>query len=219
MIVLGIDTSGPASSAAVVTAAGAWCACAEEPRSHGRVLPALIESACAQAGMALTDVTHVAVARGPGLFTGMRVGLVSGQMLAMARGLPIAGVSTLEAAAHRVVVAEGPADPFWVLIDARRREVFAQSFDPAGRPIAQPHPLPAPQASQLAVAAVYRDAGAAALGINGHPLSCEGLAVEVAVVAAQRWRTEHPQEPPTALYLRRPDVTPANPARSVLGRP
>jgi hypothetical protein len=46
------------------------------------------------------------------------------------------------------------------------------------------------------VAAVYRDAGAAALGINGHP-----------------------QEPATALYLRRPDVTPANPTRSVLGRP
>jgi tRNA threonylcarbamoyladenosine biosynthesis protein TsaB len=219
VIVLGIDTSGSTSSAALVTAAGAWSACAEEPRSHGRVLPELIESACAQAGVALTDVTHVAVARGPGLFTGMRVGLVSAQMLAMALGLPIAGVSTLEAAAHRVVVIDGPQDPFWVLIDARRREVFAQPFDPAGRPAAQPHPLPASQAALLAEAAVFRDAGAAALGIRGHPLSCEGLAGEVAVVAAQRWRTGQPQEPATALYLRRPDVTPANPTRSALGRP
>lgn len=214
MIVLGIDTSGATSSAALLGPGGAAVAAADVPRGHARVLPGLIESACEQAGVPLSDVTHVAVARGPGLFTGMRVGLVSAQMIALARDLPLAGVSTLDALARRVVVQHLAAAPFAVLVDARRREVFAQVFDPAGRPLAEPRTMPV-AADDLPQVGRYVDA---ALALPGVPLATDGLALEVAELAAARWRDALPQDPATPLYLRRPDTTAANPARSVLGR-
>lgn len=216
MIVLGIDTSGAGSSAAMLGPHGAVMATADVPRGHARVLPGLIESVAEQSAVALADVTHVAVARGPGLFTGMRVGLVTAQMVALARGLPVAGVSTLDALARRVVARTGGGAPFAVLIDARRREVFAQAFDGAGQPVDEPR---ATAASAVVVPGTWDVYVDAALSLPGVPLHTEGLALEVAELAMQRWQQGVAQDPATPLYLRRPDTTAANPARSVLGRP
>lgn len=215
MIVLGIDTSGASSSAAILTPEGLWSAVSTQPRAHAAVLPGLIQQAAQEAGLPLSRVEAVAVARGPGLFTGMRVGLVTGQVIALARQVPVAGVSSLAAAASRVVRAERPAVEFWVLLDARRREVFAQRFDTAGRPLAEPQVLSA--AAAPVGLEVFRDSSLATQGVPGRDLDTRGLAAEVARVAATRWQAGSDTEPATALYLRRPDTTTAGGPRSVLG--
>lgn len=215
MIVLGIDTSGAAASAAIRTDRGVWSAQTDQPRAHAAALPGLIERAVAAAGVPMSDIEGVAVARGPGLFTGMRVGLVTGAVIAEALRLPVAGVSTLAAAALRVVRREHPATDFWVVLDARRREVFAQRFGAAGEPLQQPRALAVGSPEIGPVAFRARELGAQ--GVPGSDLDTSGLAAEVAELAHLRWRAGGAGEPATALYLRRPDTTAPNSTRSVLG--
>lgn len=224
MIILAIDTAGATASAAVLTPDSSGVATSDAPRAHARVLPSLIDAAAESAGVPLAQVTHVAVSRGPGLFTGMRVGLVTAQMFALARGLPMAGVSSLDAAAHRVVEQQRPAGGFAILLDARRREVFAQLFGPDGTDRDEPRSLDrdgvrgdAGIPGAVPDSAIWTESAAAALGFPGVAMEFAGLAAEVAVVARDRWLAGDQQDPVTPLYLRRPDTSAANPQRSVLG--
>lgn len=217
MIVLGIDTSAANSSAAVLGDGVRSVAGSSQPRAHGQVLPGLINAALAEAGVDRSSITHIAVARGPGLFTGMRVGLVTAQMLGLALDRPVAGVSTLAAVARRVADLHQPAGGYTVLLDARRREAFEQRFEPGALPASEPRTLALADAESTA-GPVWVDPAAAALGFPGQPLEVAELAAEVAAVALARWQQSAEQEPPTPLYLRRPDTSRANPARSVLGQ-
>jgi len=76
-------------------------------------LDALLRQASAHVG----DVEALAVGTGPGSFTGIRVGLAAARALALALGIPVAGVSTLDALA-------AGAPGALPVIDAKRREVF-----------------------------------------------------------------------------------------------
>ena len=84
-----------------------------------------VEELLEEAGLERNDVEGIAVATGPGSYTGLRMGLVTARTLAISLGVPVAGVSTLDALA-----AGAPgAVP---VIDARRREVFTLA---AGKPV------------------------------------------------------------------------------------
>lgn len=90
------------------------------------MVPAMIDDALAHAGVALDDLDGVAVAIGPGSFTGLRIGLGLAKGLCYARGLALAAVPTLEALAH---VAAAPAGAtVCAALDARRRECWAALF-------------------------------------------------------------------------------------------
>jgi tRNA threonylcarbamoyl adenosine modification protein YeaZ len=218
---LGIDTSGAAASAAVVLGERTGAAATSEPRAHAAALPALIEEALDGAGLDLAHVGGIAVARGPGLFTGMRVGLAAGLAFGWARGLPVVGVSTLTAAARRAGTGRGCT----VVLDARRREVFAQSFDASGEALGEPVVV-RPDALVDALPAAARGfpvVADAALRLPPELAAAAsdlaGLALEVALVASARAVLGEPQGPATPLYLRRPDVTVSAGPRSVLGQP
>ncbi|MDN5791128.1 MAG: tRNA (adenosine(37)-N6)-threonylcarbamoyltransferase complex dimerization subunit type 1 TsaB, partial [Micrococcales bacterium] len=77
--------------------------------------------------------TEVVVGIGPGPFTGLRVGIVTGRTFAFALDLPVRGLCSLDAIAHEAWLA-GARGGLLVATDARRREVYAAHFalDPAG---------------------------------------------------------------------------------------
>jgi len=88
---------------------------------HAEILVPAIEFSCAQAGVELSEVGAVAVDVGPGLFTGLRVGVATAKALAQALRVPTLGVSSLDLLAfpvrhsRRLIVA---------VVDARRGELF-----------------------------------------------------------------------------------------------
>ncbi len=134
-MILGLDTSTAA------TAAGVWApggpafearhdpAEGERPGHAGRLL-ALVEAALDGAGAGWDDVERIAVGVGPGGFTGLRHGIATARALAQGRGLPLAGVSSLEALARGAQRHAGGAGghPILAVIDARRGEVFAAAW-------------------------------------------------------------------------------------------
>ena len=123
-VVLGIDTGGPIGSFGVV-ADGRLAAVAIRPSlSHGLGLPAVVDEVLEAAGASLSGLTAIAVAIGPGSFTGLRVGLSYAKGIAAALKIAIVGVSSLDALALCAGsgVLEGAS--IYPVIDARKGEVY-----------------------------------------------------------------------------------------------
>jgi tRNA threonylcarbamoyladenosine biosynthesis protein TsaB len=128
-VILGFDTATSATAVGVWEPGGLSVERRDDPISgqrpaHAGRLLVLIEEALAVTGLGWDDVERIAVGVGPGGFTGLRLGIATARALAQARGLPLVGVSSLEA------LAAGAADeeaPIVAVIDARRGEVFAAS--------------------------------------------------------------------------------------------
>jgi tRNA threonylcarbamoyladenosine biosynthesis protein TsaB len=103
-LVLAVDTATPQVSVAVAGPDGPLASVAMiEGRRHGEVLAPAIETVCRLAGVSLSEIDLFAVDVGPGLFTGLRVGLATAGALAHGLGRPALGVTSTEvlAAAHR----------------------------------------------------------------------------------------------------------------------
>jgi tRNA threonylcarbamoyladenosine biosynthesis protein TsaB len=101
MIVLALDTTGRAGSAAIVDDSVVRAEMSGDPAiTHGQRLPGELMQLVERAGIPLNTIDLLAVAAGPGSFTGLRVGIAAMQGLAMATGKPIVPVSTLEALAR-----------------------------------------------------------------------------------------------------------------------
>jgi tRNA threonylcarbamoyladenosine biosynthesis protein TsaB len=147
MIVLGFDTSTPATAIALRLSDGATMqarddpAAGERPGHATRLLP-LAANLLAKAGRCFADVGRIAVGVGPGTFTGLRIGLASARGLAQSLDAQLVGVSSLQALA--LAAANGPAHAgtgVLALIDARRGEAFAAAYLPAAEPLAEHRPI------------------------------------------------------------------------------
>jgi tRNA threonylcarbamoyladenosine biosynthesis protein TsaB len=96
---------------------------------HAEALLPAIEHLLLQTDRQIDAVTHVCVDRGPGLFTGLRVGLSTARGLAFALDVPLVAVSSLEALAY----AHARLDETIVCaLDARRREVYVGAYQRSG---------------------------------------------------------------------------------------
>jgi tRNA threonylcarbamoyl adenosine modification protein YeaZ len=139
-VLLAIDTSTPLVSVAVCDAHGRVqsSAASERAMAHGESLAPLAHEALARAGVAPEGLTAIVVGTGPGPFTGLRVGLVTARMLGLALGVPVRGICSLDAVARQAVDA-GTAEPFVVVSDARRKELFHATYDESGRRTDGPH--------------------------------------------------------------------------------
>lgn len=90
-------------------------------RTHAKVLMAGINAVLDLAGVDLPAVDAFAVTRGPGSFTGLRIGISTVKGLAVATGKPLVGVTSLSVLAHQ---ASDTAQWVCAMIDARRQEVY-----------------------------------------------------------------------------------------------
>ncbi len=97
---------------------------------HVEVLMPAIDELCRQAGISVADLDGVAVDVGPGLFTGLRVGLATATTIATARSIPAVGVTSLEALAHPHRRRQGLLA---AVVDARRGEVYWALFEGDGQ--------------------------------------------------------------------------------------
>jgi tRNA threonylcarbamoyladenosine biosynthesis protein TsaB len=151
--VLGWDTATPATAVALLdTDAGPALEERDDPPpgarpAHAAHLLAAAEAVLACAELTWAGVDLLACGVGPGSFTGLRIGVATARAAALARGLPLAGVSTLEALAAAAAAASGPADGRLVVavLDARRGEAFAAAWGVRREPALQPSAL-APEA-------------------------------------------------------------------------
>lgn len=122
MLILGIETATEQVSVAVGGHEGVIGLFeVNRGRRHAETLTPAIEFVCRQADVTLAEIGCVAVDVGPGLFTGMRVGIAAGKAFAQALRVPMIGISSLDLLAFplrhtdRVIAA---------VIDARRGEVY-----------------------------------------------------------------------------------------------
>src|SRR5579863_6313898 len=81
--ILGLDTGSTVASLGIVAAGHLRASISRPVRSHGSDLPTAIEEVLRMAGLKLRDLTAIAVALGPGSFTGLRIGLSYAKGLAM----------------------------------------------------------------------------------------------------------------------------------------
>jgi tRNA threonylcarbamoyladenosine biosynthesis protein TsaB len=151
MIVLGFDTSTPATAIGLRLPDGATVQARDDPGEgerpgHATRLLPLAAGLLLQAGLRFADVDRIAVGVGPGTFTGLRIGVASARGLARSLDAELLGVSSLLALAQ---AAASPASREAVAgqgvlaaIDARRGEVFAAAYAPAEEPVADREPTP-----------------------------------------------------------------------------
>ena len=221
MPVLALDTSA-AASAAVVDDAGRTLATRSsgETRRHAEALTPLLDAVLAEAGVPRSALTAVVVGTGPAPFTGLRVGLVTARTLGLALGIPVHGVSSLDALALAAVSGAGTPDgEVLVVTDARRKEVYWARYRGVVGAGTQPtvERLAGPGVDAPAVVAQQGAAGLRVVGAATglYPEQLPGTTAvldpaDLARVALARLAVGGPglelsTEP---LYLRRPDAVP-----------
>jgi tRNA threonylcarbamoyladenosine biosynthesis protein TsaB len=216
---LAIDTAGSACSVALGHGGAVLAAERLAMRyGHAEALVPMIDRVMAAAALPRSALDGVAVAVGPGGFTGIRVGLGAAQGIALALNLQLIGVSSFAAVAAALPAAPGVA---LVALDSRREDLYVQLFDrAAGVPLAQPAAIMPEDLAEhiralvgdqtLLLAGDMAEPAAAVLGGRFAAEIAAGSAPDatgVVTAALCQIRREPAGSPARPLYLRPPDVT------------
>jgi tRNA threonylcarbamoyladenosine biosynthesis protein TsaB len=122
VLVLGIETSTPHASVAIGSEQGVVAsALVARGASYNEFLLPAIRFCLEQSGLGYRNIGGVAVSLGPGLFTGMRVGVATAKALAQALSVPIVGMASLDLVAYEV---RHTPKTICAVLDARRNQVF-----------------------------------------------------------------------------------------------
>jgi len=222
MIILGIETATPQVGCALGGDEGTLASFqAAGGRRHAETLAPAIEFVCRHARIRLDEVGAIAVDVGPGLFTGLRVGVATGQALATALKVPMVALSSLDVLVH-------PERPLGRLVaavvDARRGEVFWALYRDGGPAVERITPYAVSPPSHLAAELASRGEACLAIGDGarryaellaqvsevevGPAASAHPSAVALVELALQAARREEfvPPVDLRPLYLRTADV-------------
>jgi tRNA threonylcarbamoyladenosine biosynthesis protein TsaB len=232
LLILALDTTTRGGSVAVTDGTRLLALLpGDASRTHGERLPAEIARALDEAGVTRDRIDLLAVATGPGAFTGLRIGLSAIQGLAMALNKPVIGISALDALAQQVLnVGPGPnfqhqPEPSVIVpwMDAQRGDVFATVIEmPSGATLepptaANPQLLLDTWRAHLAGQHVIFIGDAAARDAAAIEQSADGqwetrtptpLAPQIALLAHRRALAGEGGPPHTLepIYVRRPDA-------------
>lgn len=113
----------------------------EEQYSHVSKITTLIEQCLKQTGLALTDLDAIAVSKGPGSYTALRVGTATAKGICYALEKPLLAIDTLEALARASTQIAKQKIIYAPMIDARRMEVYTAFFDAEFNLLKEAHPL------------------------------------------------------------------------------
>ena len=127
MLLLAFETSAKAGSVALMQENRLLAESYQNSGlTHSQTLLSMAENMLKSCGFTAQDVTHVAVAAGPGSFTGIRIGVAAAKGFAWGGQLPCHGVSTLEAMAKNLAITDGL---ILCAMDARRQQVYNAVFE------------------------------------------------------------------------------------------
>lgn len=125
--ILAVDTATEACSVALLCDGEIISRFAFSPREHTQKVLPMVEEVLAQAGIKLNQLDALAFGRGPGSFTGVRIGVGIAQGLALGADLPMIGVSSLMALAQGVYRTTNSSRVL-VAIDARMSEIYCAQY-------------------------------------------------------------------------------------------
>ena len=94
--------------------------------SHAEMLHPLINEALLESKLTIKDIEAIAVGKGPGSYTGLRIGVSAAKWLCFANDIPLISINSLEILAQSITIDSGLIIP---MIDARRLEVYAAIYD------------------------------------------------------------------------------------------
>ncbi len=128
-IILAIETSGSACSAALITPRACYTRFEPTQKAHTQLLLPMVHALLQEAHVSLKDLSAIAVGQGPGSFTGVRIAISAAQGLAFGLGIPVFPVSTLAALAYQAQV-QNKLDNTVIVpaLDARMHEIYAAAF-------------------------------------------------------------------------------------------
>jgi tRNA threonylcarbamoyladenosine biosynthesis protein TsaB len=220
VLILGIETATESVGVALGGRDGVLASVAiARGRRHGETVAPAVQFACHHAGVELRDLDAVAVDIGPGLFTGMRVGMATAKALAMALDIPVVPVTSLEVLAEAAESYRGLVVP---VVDARKGEVFwsmHRSDEGGVTALGEPsiggvddlvaalgergqHALCLGDGAHRHATAL-RDGADCALSSERHPSADVLVAIAVRRALREEWISADLVAP---LYLRRPDA-------------
>jgi tRNA threonylcarbamoyladenosine biosynthesis protein TsaB len=99
---------------------------AEQGYSHAEKLHVFIEEILKETNLDIKELNAIAVSKGPGSYTGLRIGVSTAKGLCYALGIPLISIDTLQVLAKKVMIENGLIVP---MLDARRMEVYSAFFD------------------------------------------------------------------------------------------
>ena len=185
-------------------------------RGHGEALMPIVAEVMAEAGFGFDALDRIAVTRGPGAFTGIRIGLAAARGLALGAGVPCIGVSTFAAVAANVAEDERAGRPLLVAFDTKRGDFYAALVQGADADVPSGQVVGLDGLADFVAGhgrvLVVGDGAAPAVehlsraGVDASQSAAAPLpdAVRVAELAARLDATAHP---PAPVYLRPPAVT------------
>ncbi|MCL2784236.1 MAG: tRNA (adenosine(37)-N6)-threonylcarbamoyltransferase complex dimerization subunit type 1 TsaB [Propionibacteriaceae bacterium] len=206
-MILGIDTStqvcvGLARSGEVIAPV-----CVGDSRSHVELLMSTVEQVMADAGVTMSDLTGIAVGMGPGPYTGLRVGVVAGEVLALTQEIPVFHLCSLDALGIDFAQTN-PDQDFIACTDARRKEVYWARYDRSGARIEGPFVSSAQELPNLTTI------GPGVHGSNDGGVVVPYCRINAGLLAAHAH--ELSDVGPTPLYLRVADAQVSVRVKSVL---
>lgn len=190
-------------------------------RGQAQELMPMVDRVLAAAGVSPSDLSAVAVTRGPGAFTGLRIALAAARGFALALAVPCVGVTTLEAVAHGVPAGERDGRTLLVCVESKREDLYVQVFSPALEALSEP--LACDDAALVGLfeagerillagdaagraAEILRRAGMDAVLSDASPLPDPAIIAELAAVLLSRGQSLDDFAAPEPLYLRPPDA-------------
>lgn len=222
-LVLGLDTSMSACSVAL--SEGMTVIARESDtmtRGQSEALAPMIDRIMTASGRNFDQLDAIAVTRGPGAFTGLRIGLAAARSLALTTDCPCLGVSTFDVLGRQALTGasvEMPANAVLVIvIETKRDDFYIQAVNPDGSHVIAPSAQMArdirsalPADRPLFVVGDGRARLCAELGPDGPEMDhIEGIDVPdpAVLVDCARAFLDTPEDAPASpLYLRPPDVT------------
>lgn len=116
----------------------------DEPRMQAALTAPFVKEVLDEKGLSIKDLDAVCVGKGPGSYTGLRVGVSTAKGLCFGAGIPLLSAGTLDVLvqeAHRLQIVPEDCKFIVPMVDARRMEVYTAVFTPDGRQLSETKPV------------------------------------------------------------------------------